>query len=136
LLNMKEHGRLGAIFCTTHGSPEYIRGLVTGGGFDAFMFASNSLGSHLLSYPPPPDRPVESLPRNQHEIFPLCQKHDVGVMIMKPLGGGLLCTSKAFPPRHNWRSTLGGTTAGDILRSILIHPEVACVLPGTASVEE
>ena len=57
-------------------------------------------------------------------------------MIMKPLGGGLLCTSKAFPPRHNWRGTLGTTTAGDILRSILIHPEVACVLPGTASVEE
>lgn len=136
LLSMKARGRLGGIFCTTHGSPEYIRGLVTGGVFDAVMIAYNILGYHLLSYPPPPDRPVESLPRNQHEIFPLCKAHDVGVMIMKPLGGGLLCSSKAFPPRHHWHSALGSATAGDVLRSILVHPEVACVLPGTASVEE
>ena len=64
------------------------------------MFAYNILGYHLLSYPPPPDRDVESLPRNQQEIFPLCREHDVGVMIMKPLAGGLLTASKAFPPRH------------------------------------
>jgi hypothetical protein len=136
LQTMKARGRLGGIFCTTHGSPEYVRRLVTGGVFDAIMIAYNILGYHLLSYPPPPDRPVESLPRHRQEIFPLCQEHDVGVMIMKPLGGGLLCTSKAFPPRHSGNGALGTTTAGDILRSILIHPEVACVLPGTASVEE
>ncbi|HKE24011.1 MAG TPA: aldo/keto reductase [Bryobacteraceae bacterium] len=136
LLKMKARGRLGSIFCTTHGSPECIRRLVTSGVFDAVMIAYNILGYHLNSYAPQPDRPVESLPRNQQEIFPLCHEHDVGLMIMKPLGGGLLCTSKAFPPRHNWQSTLGATAAGDMLRSILIHPEVACVLPGTASVEE
>ena len=28
LLRKKEEGRLGAIFCTTHGSPEYVRGLI------------------------------------------------------------------------------------------------------------
>jgi predicted aldo/keto reductase-like oxidoreductase len=136
LLNMKALGRLGGIFCTTHGTPEYISGLVTGGVFDAVMVAYNVLGYHLLSYPPPPDRPVESLLRNQQEIFPLCKQHDVGVMVMKPLAGGLLCASKAFPPRHNWDGGCGTTRAGDILRSILLHPEVACVLPGTASVEE
>jgi predicted aldo/keto reductase-like oxidoreductase len=136
LLDMKARGRLNGIFCTTHGSPEYLRRLVVGGVFDAVMIAYNILGYHLLSYPPPPDRPVESLPRNQQEIFSLCGQHNVGLMIMKPLGGGLLCTSKAFPPRHDWHSRLGGTTAGDILRSILVHPEVACVVPGTASVEE
>lgn len=136
LMEMKARGRLGGIFCTTHGSPEYVTRLVTGGVFDAVMIAYNILGYHLLSYPPPPDRPVESLPRNQQEIFPLCRAHDVGVMVMKPLGGGLLCASKAFPPRHDWQGTLGATTAGDVLRSILVHPEVACVVPGTASVEE
>jgi predicted aldo/keto reductase-like oxidoreductase len=31
LLKMKEQGRLGAIFCTTHGAPEYISKLVTSG---------------------------------------------------------------------------------------------------------
>ena len=71
------------------------------------MIAYNILGYHLLSYPPPVDRPVESLPRNQLEIFPLCREHDVGVMIMKPLAGGLLCASKAFPPRTGWYSARG-----------------------------
>jgi glutamate-1-semialdehyde 2,1-aminomutase len=136
LLRMKEQGRLGGIFCTTHGAPDYVSTLVTRGVFDAVMIAYNVLGYHLLSYPPPLDRQVESLPRNQQEIFPLCREHDVGVMIMKPLGGGLLCDSKAFPPRHIRKDTLGTTTAGDMLRAILTHPEVACVVPGTASVEE
>ena len=123
-------------FQPTHGSPEYIRALIARDVIDAVMIPYNILGYHLLSYPPPLDRPLESLPRNQQEIFPLCQEHDVGVMIMKPLGGGLLCTSKAFPPRHNAHGALRGMTAADILRSVLVHPAVACVLPGTASVEE
>ncbi len=136
LLRMKACGRLGGIYCTTHGSPEYVGRLVTGGVFDAIMIAYNILGYHLLSYPPPADRPVESLSRNQQEIFPLCREHDIGVMIMKPLAGGLLCGSKAFPPRPGWHGTPGATSARDILRSILVHPEVACVMPGTASIEE
>ena len=135
LLRMKAAGRLGGIFCTTHGSPEYVGRLVTGGVFDAIMIAYNILGYHLLSYPPPADHPMESLSRNQQEIFPLCREHDVGVMIMKPLAGGLLCASKAFPPRPGWHHP-PATTAGDILRSILVNPEVACVMPGTASIEE
>ncbi|HEX5216065.1 MAG TPA: aldo/keto reductase [Vicinamibacterales bacterium] len=135
LLRMKAAGRLGGIFCTTHGSPEYVARLVTGGVFDAIMLAYNILGYHLLSYPPPPNHAIESLPRNQQEIFPLCREHDVGVMIMKPLAGGLLCASRAFPPRPGWHRT-PTTKAGDILRSILVHPEVACVMPGTASIEE
>jgi glutamate-1-semialdehyde aminotransferase/predicted aldo/keto reductase-like oxidoreductase len=136
LLKKKEEGRLRGIFCTTHGKPEYVRRLVTCGVFDAIVLAYNILGYHLLTCNPPPDRHFESLPRNQQEIFPLCREHDVGLMIMKPLGGGLLCESNAFPPRHKEKSALKNTRAGDILRSILLNPEVACVLPGTASVAE
>lgn len=136
LLKMKEQDRIGGIYCTTHGTPEYLRQLITCGVFDAVMIAYNILGYHLLSYPPPPDRQRESLPRNQQEIFHLCQEHDVGLMIMKALGGGLLCESKAFPPRHSWKNGVKNVKASDILRSIILNPEVACVMPGTASVEE
>ncbi len=136
LLKKKEQGRLRGIFCTTHGKPEYVKQLVTCGIFDAVILAYNILGYHLLTCNPPSDRHFESLPRNQQEIFPLCREHDVGLMIMKPLGGGLLSESKAFPPRHNEKRELKNTRAGDILRSILLNPEVACVLPGTASVAE
>lgn len=136
LLDMKARGRLGGIFCTAHGSPEYVTRLIASGAFDAVMIAYNILGYHLLSYPPPPGRPVESLPRNREEIFPLCREHDIGLMIMKPLAGGLLCPSKAFPPRNDGHAAPGAPTARDVLRSILEQPEVACVLPGTASVDE
>jgi glutamate-1-semialdehyde 2,1-aminomutase len=134
LRKKKEQGRLGGTFCTTHGNPEYVAKLVRSGAFDAVMVAYNELGFHLLSYSPPAGRHFESLPRNKLEVFPLCQELDVGVMIMKPLAGGLLCRGKAFPPRYE--DDRRRARAADVLRSILDNPEVACVVPGTASVEE
>jgi len=48
-LERKKHeGRLGAIFCTTHGPPDYVVRLITSGRFDAIMLAYNALGFHLL----------------------------------------------------------------------------------------
>ena len=134
LLRKKEQGRLGGIFCTTHGNPEYIAKLAQSGVFDAIMMAYNDLGFHLLSYSPPPGRHFEDLSRNKAEIFPLCRELDIGVMIMKPLAGGLLCRGRAFPPR--FAEDQPRPAASEVLRSILANPEVACVVPGTSSVEE
>src|SRR5262249_28745660 len=89
-----------------------------------------------LSYAPPPGRHFESLPRNRLELFPLCREHDVGLMVMKPLAGGLLCASPAFPPRWERPDLPAPARARDVLRAILETPEVACVLPGTASAAE
>src|SRR5262249_36544971 len=134
LLRKKEQGRLGGIFCTTHGDPNYIQKLIQSGVFDAIMVAYNVLGFHLLSYNPPPGRHFESLPRNRFELFPLCREQDVGLLVMKPFAGGLLTPSRAFPPRR--RVDLPPVRAADVLRSILAEPAVACVVPGTASVAE
>ncbi len=134
LMKKKAQGRLGGTFCTTHGNPEFIKKLVRSGAFDAIMVAYNELGFHLLSYNPPPGRHFESLPRNRLELFPLCRELDVGVMVMKPLAGGLLCRGQAFPPRFD--DNRPQSKAGDVLRSILECPDIACVLPGTASVAE
>jgi glutamate-1-semialdehyde 2,1-aminomutase len=136
LLEKKAQGRLGAIYCSTHGSPEYVKKLICCGVFDAIMIAYNILGYHLLSCSPPPDRHFESLDRSREEIFPLCREHQVGLMIMKPFGGGLLCRSHAFPPLFSRDNTVEKVSAADVLRSILVNPEVSCVLPGTASVME
>jgi predicted aldo/keto reductase-like oxidoreductase len=136
LQRKKEQGRIGGIFCTTHGSPEYIRTLIESDLFDAIMVAYNPLGFHLLSCSPPPGRHFESLPRNRSEIFPLCRERDLGLMIMKPFAGGLLHASRAFPPRHTWSALEHKVQAADVLRSILENEEVSCVLPGTASVME
>jgi len=136
LQTKKAEGRLGATFCTTHGAPEYIAKLVASNCFDAIMLSYNSLGFHLLSYHPDPSRAYEDIPRNRTEIFPLAARHDVGLMIMKPLAGGLLCESKSFPPRVAFSTAPAKLSAADVLRDILRHPEVSCVVPGTSSVEE
>ena len=136
LRDRKAEGRLGGIFCTTHGTPEYIGRLIVSGAFDAIMLAYNPLGFHLLSYHPTQTRMVEDIPRNQVEVFPLAARHDIGLMVMKPLGGGLLVEGKSFPPRAQVAPAAGRLAAGEVLRDILRHPEVSCVVPGTASVAE
>ncbi len=160
LLRMKREGRLRGIFCTTHGSPEYIRSLIRTNVFDALMIAYNVLGFHLLSSSPErgqqgaaraqgsrssqPTMPdamgrrttFESISRNRAEVFPLARQHDIGLMIMKPLAGGLLCVGKAFPPRAGLSPGGAQISAREALRFILASPEVSCVVPGTASPAE
>ena len=136
LQQKKAEGRIDAIFCTTHGSPQYIQKLLERDVFDALMIAYNPLGFHLLSYNPPPERHFENIASVPSEIFPLAQEKGVGLLIMKPLAGGLLCDSKAFPPRTNLVERDPLLNAKDVLRFILVHEAVSCVVPGTASVEE
>jgi predicted aldo/keto reductase-like oxidoreductase len=134
LQEKKREGRLLGTFCTTHGRPDYIRKLIDSGAFDAIMIAYNPLGFHLLSGDLGEAR-MESLPGNR-ELFSHAAKHDVGLMLMKPLAGGLLCDGKAFTPYFGPdRSAL--LQPGDVLRYLLaLHPQVSCVMPGTASVAE
>jgi predicted aldo/keto reductase-like oxidoreductase len=136
LLRKKEEGRLGGLFCTTHGTPAYLERLLERDVFDAVMLAYNPLGFHLLTYNPPKGgRGFESVPANLG-LFPKFRERDVGLMIMKPLAGGLLCPGQAFPPRAELRPAGTGIRATDVLRSILAHDEVAAVVPGTASLAE
>jgi hypothetical protein len=121
-------------FCTTHGRPDYIRKLTESGAFDAIMIAYNPLGFHLLSGDLGESR-IESLPGNR-ELFPHAAEHDVGLMLMKPLAGGLLCDGKAFTP-HFGADQDASLQPSDVLRYLLaLHPQVTCVMPGTASVAE
>lgn len=136
LLERKREGRLGGVFCTTHGAPEYVARLIVSGAFDAIMLAYNPLGFHLLSYNPAGARPVEDLARNRAEIFDLAARHQVALLVMKPLAGGLLTHGRAFPARGALASG-ARPRAGEVLRSILAeHPAVTCVVPGTSSPEE
>ncbi|MFL6797473.1 MAG: aldo/keto reductase [Xanthobacteraceae bacterium] len=133
----KREGKLVNTFCTCHGSPKYIRGLIESGAFDAVMLAYNPLGYHMLSWNPPDARGRECVSENK-QLFAIAAEHDVGIMLMEVLGGGLLCRGKAFPSRTpHLDDTAPLPTAGDILRYLLqTEPTVACLLPGTASVEE
>jgi predicted aldo/keto reductase-like oxidoreductase len=137
LQEMKKAGRLGGIFCSTHGAPEYVARLITSGCFDAVMLSFNPLGFHVLSYHGAAEgKAYEDLKRNRDEIFPLARKHRVGLLVIKPLAGGLMCRSQAFPPRERFSRETVLLKAPDILKAILQYPEVTAVVPGTASVEE
>jgi predicted aldo/keto reductase-like oxidoreductase len=138
LLEKKREGRIGAIYGETHGPPEYIAKLIKSGVFDALLLAYNSLGFHALSYFPEPASGVtfESIRRNKTEFFALARRHGVALLFMKPLAGGLLTPGKAFPPHTRFSSESETLSAGEILRALLMDPDITCVVPGTASPEE
>jgi predicted aldo/keto reductase-like oxidoreductase len=136
LQRMKAKGRLGATFCTTHGKPEFTKKLIESGAFDAVMVSYNDLGFHMLTLNPPANWQFEDVRRTKSELFPLCEQRGVGLMIMLPFGGGLILRSKAFPPDNGVPAADPPVSGSDVLRSILAHPEVSTVLPGTACVEE
>lgn len=136
LQNKKREGRLTGIYCSTHGQPEYVARLVRSGCFDAIMLSCNALGFHLLSYHPQPPKEFEDIAQNRDMILPLAARHGVALFIMKPLAGGLLCKSRAFPPHQRFSQESASLSAKDLLQAILIQPGVCSVIPGTASVEE
>ena len=88
-------------------------GLVKSGVFDAIMLAYNVLRFHLLTSPPPPERKIEDLVRNNREILDLCVQHEVGVLVMKPLAGVLLTRSPTLPPRQVQQRALAEVGPGE-----------------------
>jgi len=136
LAGEKRAGRLRASFCSTHGSPEYVRRLIESGAFDAIMLAYNPLGYHLLSHIPPAPGEGERLPETP-ALFALAAAHGVGLMLMKPLAGGLLLAAKAFPPHDPAVLPSPTLSANTVFRWLLNrHPAVSCVVPGMASPPE
>ena len=140
LQRKKAEGRLGSLFCTTHGSADYVKRLIETGVFDAIMLAWNPLGFHQQSHAgarAKVGRHHEDLVEFKDRIFPLAAQRDVSLLVMRPLAGGMLLKSPAFPP-HDWVADSGQppVAAADVLRMILAMPGVCAVVPGTASVEE
>ena len=137
LARKKREGRIGAVYCSTHGTPDYIADLITSGCFDAVMLAYNPLGFHVLSgYAASEGKLQEDLPANRERLFRLASAHGVSVLVMKPLAGGLLGKSKAFPPRHVLAPEREEITAQEVLRYILQQEGVTAVVPGVGNVEE
>lgn len=131
----KAAGRLGSVFCTTHAGPEGMRRYLETGAFDAAMIAYNPLGYHLLTYNGGNQREFENMEQIREEIFPLALRLDVGLMIMKPLAGGLLTKGKAFPSQGEVRPPITWS-AREVLEWILSEPAVSCVIPGMADPAE
>jgi len=68
------------------------------------------------------------------ELFPLARELDVGVIVMKPLGGGYL----AVPPEAIQFSVAdkATSTAEASLRFVLTNPYITTVIPGMGKIQE
>ena len=136
LSRKKREGRIGAVYCTTHGPPDYVARLITSGCFDAVMLAWNPLGFHVLSsFAASEGKAYEDMAAGAR-LFALAQEHGVGLLVMKALAGGLLGRSRALPPRHLLSREREALAARDVLRYVLQQPGVTAVVPGTASPAE
>jgi glutamate-1-semialdehyde aminotransferase/predicted aldo/keto reductase-like oxidoreductase len=136
LQRKKLENRLGSIFCTTHGSPEYIKALIEKDIFDAIMIPYNLLGFHLLSTPPYGNKNHEDLVRNGTEIIPLSHKHNIGLIIMKALAGGLMCSSPVGSPSSIHSVPMENPKAIDILRLTISDPAIHSAVVGVKSPSE
>lgn len=131
LKELKRKGKIHSIGVTSHGAPEVSRVLIQSGEFESIMLAYNVVGYHLESSV----RSHEDMERVETEIFPLAEEHEVGVMVMKPLAGGVLLDDYV-----RWRDEDVTMTVAirpeDALRFVLSRPTVTTAVIGMSSVRE
>lgn len=97
---LKEQEKINHISVTSH-SPDLVVEMIKTGHFSTVMIPYNYL-----------------TPKPADELLPLCQKLDVGTIIMKPFGGG------AF------------SNANTALKYVYNNPDTDIVIPGVCSIAE
>jgi aryl-alcohol dehydrogenase-like predicted oxidoreductase len=76
------------------------------------------------------DRAVES------RLLPLAQERGVAVIVNQPFGGGGLLRRLSSRKLPDWAGEIGCTSwAQVLLKFVLAHPAVTCVIPGTGKPE-
>jgi aryl-alcohol dehydrogenase-like predicted oxidoreductase len=65
-------------------------------------------------------------------LLPLAAARGIAVLVNQPFGGGGLLRSLAGRPLPGWAAEIGCTSwAQVLLKFVLSHPAVSCVIPGT-----
>jgi aryl-alcohol dehydrogenase-like predicted oxidoreductase len=69
-------------------------------------------------------------------ILPAAKERGIGVVINQPFGGGSLLARLRGRPLPGWAADIGCTSwAQVLLKFVLAHPAVTCVIPGTGRPE-
>jgi diketogulonate reductase-like aldo/keto reductase len=72
----------------------------------------------------------------EERILPLAAERRIGVIINQPFGGGSLLARLHDRPLPGWTQEMGCTSwAQVLLKFVLAHPAVTCVIPGTGRPE-
>jgi aryl-alcohol dehydrogenase-like predicted oxidoreductase len=70
------------------------------------------------------------------KLLPLAAARGIAVLVNQPFGGGGLLRSLAGRPLPGWAVEIGCTSwAQVLLKFVLSHPAVSCVIPGTGRAE-
>jgi aryl-alcohol dehydrogenase-like predicted oxidoreductase len=72
----------------------------------------------------------------EERLLPLARERGIGVIVNQPFGGGGLLGKLKGKPVPEWGKEIGCTTwAQLLLKFVLAHPAVTCVIPGTGRPE-
>lgn len=72
----------------------------------------------------------------EHRLLPLAAERGVAVLVNLPFGGGRLLRRLRERPLPAWAQEIGCTTWPQVLlKFVLSHPAVTCVIPGTGNPE-
>lgn len=124
----RKQGRIRWTGISSHGSPELICEMIRSGLFDVITFAYNLIGHKRMAA----DSDVHALTREV--VLPVAAEHDVGVTVMKPLGGGVLTQ-----PSEKILSLLKEkpvTNAFSALLFAIADPRIHTACPGMGSIAE
>ena len=111
----KAQGKVRHYGITMHRHHKAIRRAIETGLFETIMLAYNPLDEEGTG----PD------------LIPLAAEHDMGIIIMKPLSGGILVSPPDMPRVDGMDPIVAGT-----LRAIASHPQITTVIPGMVSIDE
>lgn len=120
LLAMKKEGRLRYVGITTSEGRRHaeIEKIMASQPIDFVQVSYNAL-----------DRDVEQ------RILPLARERRIGVIVNRPFRQGDLTQALAGKPLPGWGAEIGCTTwAQALLKFIVAHPVVSCVIPATSNV--
>ncbi|HIE50591.1 MAG TPA: aldo/keto reductase [Armatimonadetes bacterium] len=117
VVKAKEEGKIRHIGISIHRALNVMREAITCDEFETVMLAYSPLDQEGVAA----------------EILPLAKKHDLGVIVMKPLSGGLLATPQ---PEGKPRRPGPDPLVVGSLHYIISNPNVSVVIPGMQSVRE
>ena len=110
----KQEGKVRFIGASVHRSLDTMKNVISCGAFDTIMVAYSAIDQENV----------------EAEVLPLAPKHNVGVIIMKPLSGGQFA-GVAQPP-----SAVHCNVVRACLRYVLSNDAVSICCPGMCSVRE
>ena len=113
----RDEGLIRHVAISCHRYQDTLARAITSGRFDVVMVAYNVLNDELMD----------------ERILPMARQHNIGTLIMKPLGGGVLGHA---PDAVTLEGSAGAITPADAIAFVLANPNVDCAVVGMQTVAE